>query len=104
VDKILDALNLVGLSQLALDDKVVGDGHTLTVVLDETALVDQLPHGLEVRVTPGDVGLGDAEHVDGGLVQLDEHTVVDLPQTEQLQDLTHLGRHLVDTKGGSSLE
>jgi len=55
MDKILDALNLVGLSQLALDDKVVGDGHTLTVVLDETALVDQLPHGLEVRVTPGDV-------------------------------------------------
>ena len=36
----------------------------------------------------------DAEHVDGSLVQLDEHAVVDLPQTEQLQNLLHLGGHL----------
>ena len=33
----------------------------------------------------------DAEHVDGSLVQLDEHAVVDLPQTEQLQNLLDLG-------------
>ena len=38
----------------------------------------------------------DAEHVDGSLVQLDEHAVVDLPQTEQLQNLLHLGGHLQD--------
>merc|ERR1740116_300329 len=36
-------------------------------------------------------------HVDGGLVQLDEHSVVDLPQPEQLEHLLHLGGHLVDT-------
>ena len=36
----------------------------------------------------------DAEHVDGSLVQLDEHAVVDLPQSEQLQNLLHLGGHL----------
>ena len=36
----------------------------------------------------------DAEHVDGSLVQLDEHAVVDLPQTEQLQNLLHLRGHL----------
>ena len=36
----------------------------------------------------------DAEHVDGSLVQLDEHAVVDLPQTEQLQNLLDLGGHL----------
>merc|ERR1719184_135312 len=60
-------------------------------------LVDQFAHGLEVGSSPGDVGFTDPEHVDGGLVQLDEHAVVDLPQPEQLEDLLHLGGHLVDT-------
>ena len=40
---------------------------------------------------------GNPEHVLGGLVHLDEHSVVDLPQSEQLQHLPHLGGHLVDT-------
>jgi len=39
----------------------------------------------------------DSQHVDGGLVQLNEDTIVDLPQTEQLEDLLDLGRDLVDT-------
>ena len=39
----------------------------------------------------------DSEHVHGGLVQLDEDTVVDLSQTEQLEDLLDLGGDLVDT-------
>jgi len=39
----------------------------------------------------------DSEHVHGGLVQLDEDTVVDLPQTEQLEDLLDLRGDLVDT-------
>merc|ERR1719430_873485 len=60
-------------------------------------LVDQLANRLEVGCTPGNVGLADSKHVDGGLVQLDEDTVVDLPQTEQLEDLLDLGRDLVDT-------
>ena len=39
----------------------------------------------------------DPEHVGGGLVHLDEHSVVDLPQSEELQNLPDLGRHLVNT-------
>jgi hypothetical protein len=39
----------------------------------------------------------DAEHVDGGLVQLDEDAVVDLTQPKELEDLADLGRDLVDT-------
>jgi len=38
----------------------------------------------------------DPEHVDSGLVQLDENAVVDLPQPEQLENLLHLGGHLQD--------
>jgi len=39
----------------------------------------------------------DLEHVLGGLVDLDEDSVVDLPQSEQLKNLLDLGGHLVDT-------
>lgn len=98
VHQILDALDVLRL-QLTLDAEVVGDRDALALVLDESTLVDQLPHGLLVRVAPGDVRLNDAQHVDRRLVQLDEHTVVDLTQAEQLQHLAHLRRDLVDTVG-----
>lgn len=37
------------------------------------------------------------QHVDGGLVELDEHAVVDLPKPEKLEGLLDLGSDLVDT-------
>ena len=39
----------------------------------------------------------DSEHVLGSLVDLDEDSIVNLPQSEQLENLLDLGRHLVDT-------
>jgi hypothetical protein len=51
---------------------------------------------------PCDVGLCDPEHVDGRLVQPDEHAVEDLAETEQLQNLAHLGADAVDTGKQSS--
>ena len=46
----------------------------------------------EVRghLPPRDVGLGDAQHLHGRVVQLDEHPVVDLQQTEELEHGAHL--------------
>jgi len=46
---------------------------------------------------PRNVGLRDPEHVDGRLVQLHEHPVEDLTETEKLQDLADLGADAVDT-------
>jgi hypothetical protein len=45
----------------------------------------------------GDIGLDEAEHVGGGLVDLEENTVVDLAQAEELQNLAGLGADSVDT-------
>ena len=39
----------------------------------------------------------DPEHVGGGLVHLDEDSIVDLSQSEELQNLPDLGTDLVDT-------
>merc|ERR1711931_567696 len=96
VDEILDA-NDAEPSQALLDDVVGGDGRPATVLLDEPALVHQLADRLESGRSPSDVGLANPKHVYGGLVQLDEDTVVDLSKTEELESLLDLGSDLVDT-------
>ena len=57
-----------------------------------TAAISNLP--------PGDVGFHQSQHVDGRLIQLDEHSIVDLPQSEELQDLPHTWTHAIDTTIG----
>ena len=101
VDQVLHADDAV-LAERLLDDLVVCQGDALLVDLAVTALVDQLAHGLEVGVAIGDVGLHDFEHLGGGLSQADEDAVVDLEETEELEDLAGLWGDLVDT-GGDAL-
>jgi hypothetical protein len=96
VDQILHTDNAV-LAEGLLDDGVVGKGNTLLVDLSVTTLVDELLDALEVGETVSDPGLDDLDHLLSGLGELDEDTVVDLEQTEQLEDLAGLGGDLVDT-------
>lgn len=122
VDNVLDGDDAV-LAKGALDDSVGGKGDALLVDLAVSTLVDELADGLKVGlsesgeslVSPmvvekcrsggmdepvGDVGLDEEEHLGGGLGDLDEDTVVDLEETEELQDLAGLGGNVVDTEGG----
>jgi len=96
VDEILNADNAV-LAEVLLDDGVVGDGNTLLVDLAVSTLVDELLDALEVGVTVGNPRLDNLDHLHGGLGDANEDTVVDLNQTEQLEDLARLGGNLVDT-------
>merc|ERR550517_456926 len=96
MDQILNADD-AHLAQLPLDDLVGSDGSAITIDLDKPTLVDQVTHGLQVGAAVGNVGLADPEHVGGGLIHLDEDAVVDLPQSEELENPPDLGRHLVDT-------
>ena len=96
VDHILDTDDTV-LADGVLDDVVVSDGLPLLVDVDVPSLVDKLPHGLQVGVTVGDVRFDQPQHLAGRLVQTNEHTVVDLPQTEKLEDLPGLGIDSIDT-------
>lgn len=96
VDEILHADNAV-LAKVLLNDGVVGKGDALLVDLSVTALVDELPDGLEVGVAVGNPGLDNLQHLSGGLGDTDEDTVVDLEKAEKLKDLAGLGGDLVDT-------
>jgi hypothetical protein len=96
VDEILNTDNAV-LAEVLLNNGVVSKGNTLLVDLSVTTLVDELLDGLQVGVTVGDPGLNDLEHLSDGLGDLDEDTVVDLEETEKLENLAGLRGHLVDT-------
>ena len=97
MNQVLHAHDTV-LAEMLLDDSVVGERNTLLLArLGVSALVDELTHGLEVRVAVGDEGLDNLEHLRCGLGQTDEDAVVDLEQTEELESLALLGVDLVDT-------
>ena len=96
VDQVFHADNAV-LAEVLLNDLVVGKSNALLVDLSVATLVDELTDSLEVGVTVGDVGVDNSQHLLGGLGETDEDTVVDLEQTEELQDLTGLGSDFVDT-------
>ena len=97
MDKILNARDSV-LSKDGLNDIVVSQGNSRAVNLAVASLVDELLDGCLGWVSIGNVRLNASEHVDGGLVQSNEHSVVQLSQSEELQDLLVLGVKLVDTK------
>jgi hypothetical protein len=97
VDQVLHADNVV-LTEVLLDDGVVGKRNALLLGgLGVSTLVDELTDGLEVGETVGDERLDDLEHLQGGLGQADEDTIVDLKKTEKLESLALLGVDLVDT-------
>lgn len=101
MDQILNA-NDTSLAKSLLNDGVVTDGDSLLVNLGVSALVDKLADSLKVGVSPGNVRGDDLEHAECGLVELNKHSVIDLAETEELQDFTGLGGKLVDTGTGVS--
>ena len=97
VDEVLDGGDTV-LAELSLDDGVVGKGDAGSVALAVTSLVDKLSNDALRGVPVSHVGLDSSDHVHGGLVQSHEHAIVELSESEELEDLLASGVELVDTK------
>lgn len=97
VDEVLDGGNAV-LAELALNDGVVGKRNAGSADLAVTSLVDKLSNDALRGVPVSHVGLDSSDHVHGGLVQSHEHAIVELSESEELEDLFASGVELVDTK------
>lgn len=97
MDEIFNAGNAL-LSEGSFNDAVVGQGDSGAVDLTVASLVDELLDGGLGWVAVSDVGLNSSDHVDGSLVKSDEDTVVELSQSEELENLFAGGVQLVDTK------
>lgn len=97
VDKVLDAGDALA-SEGSLNDGVVGERDSRSVDLAVTSLVDESSDAITGGVSVSDVGLNSSDHVDGGLVESNENSVVELSESQKLHDLLALGGELVDTK------
>ena len=96
VDNVFSADDAVRF-ELLLDHGVVGDGDALLLHVGKATLVHQLANRLHIRSAVCDVSVDGAEHVKSGLVEAKKDTVVDLAQTQKLQNLAGLGVDAVDT-------
>ena len=98
--KIFHTNNVV-LSKGFLDDAIVGQRDSLPSTtatdLSETTLVNEFLHALQVRVTVRDVRLYTLQHANRRVVELDEHTILDLAKSQETQNLLLLRWHCVDT-------
>lgn len=84
-------------AESTLDDRVIGQCSSGLVHFAVSTLVHQLTDSLEGWVSIRNVWLDHSDHVHGGLVDLDEDGIVDLEQSEELQHLSHLWCHCVNT-------
>lgn len=100
VDEVLNGVDSVG-SENRFNNSVVSEWDSGSVDFAESALVDKLADGITGGISVGDEWLTDSDHVLGGLVELHEHTVVELSESHQLHDLLWLGGKLVNTKHGN---
>jgi hypothetical protein len=96
VDQILHAHD-AELAQVVLDQLIVSERDALLVDLAISTLVDELAHRFKVGIAVGDIWVDNCEHLLCGLCQTDEDAVVDLEESEELEDLARLGCDLVDT-------
>ena len=97
VDEVLHTDD-AGLAELGINEFVVGEGDSALVDLAVSSSVDEIGDGLLGRVSISNVWLDLSHHVDGGLVQSDEDTVVELSQSQKLHDLLGTRGQFVDTK------
>jgi len=96
VNKILDAKN-IKLSKSFFDNGIVCERNALLIDFAVSAFVDQFTNRLQVGFTICDVGLDKSEHLLSRLGSFNENTVIDLKQTEQLQNFARLWSDFVDT-------
>ena len=83
MDEILNAGN-TGFTEFVSDDRVVSEWDSASVNLAVSSLVDKVGDGGSGWETISDEWLDHSDHVPSGLIELDENTVVELSQSEEL--------------------
>ena len=96
VDDILSTVD-TQMTEILGNQAVVGQGDSRSVDLEVSSLVDKLADSSQRRVAESNIWSNSSEHLRNWTIDLQEHTVVELLQSEELQDLSWLRGHLVDT-------
>ena len=97
MNKILYAVDTV-FAELTGNDAIVGEWDSAPIDFTMASLVNELRNVLSRWITVSNMWLNNLNHVPGSLVQFHEHTIVQLSQSHELQNLLWLWSKLIDTK------
>ncbi len=96
VDDILGAVD-AQMTEILRNQTVVGQGDSGSVDLEISSLVHELAHSGQRRVSESNIWSDSSEHLGNWTIDLQENTIMELLQSEELQDLSWLRSHLVNT-------
>ena len=96
MDEILNTGDSV-FTEFSLNNGVISDWDSSSLDLTATSLVDEFADGLSGWITVGNEWLDHLDHVPCGFVKFDENGVVQLSQSEELQNFLWLWGKLSDT-------
>lgn len=74
----------------------------MSVDLAISSLKDEFADGFARGVSEGDVGLDSSEHVDGGFVESNKDSVVELSEPKESHDSDDFGVELVNTSDSNN--
>ena len=96
MDEVLHTGDSV-LTEFTFDDTVIGERKSSSLDFTASSFVDKLGDSLSGWITVGNEWLDHLDHVPCGFVKLDENGVVQLSQSEELEDFLWLWCKLSDT-------
>ena len=97
MDEILNTGDSV-FTEFTFNNTVVGEWKSSSLDFTATSFVDELGDSLSGWITVGNEWLDHLDHVPCGFVKLNEDGIVQLSQSEELQDFLWLWGKLSDTK------
>ena len=96
MDEILNTGNSV-FTEFSFNNGVIGDWKSSSLDFTASSFVDEFADGLSGWITVCNEWLNHLDHVPCGFVKLDENGVVELSQSEELEDFLWLWSKLSDT-------
>ena len=96
MDEILNTGNSV-FTEFSFNNGVIGDWKSSSLDFTASSFVDEFADGLSGWITVCNEWLNHLDHVPCGFVEFDENGVVELSQSEELEDFLWLWGKLSDT-------
>ena len=96
MDEVLNASNTV-FTEFTFNDAVVGKRKSSSLDFTASSFVDEFADSLSGWISVGNEWLNHLDHVPCGFVEFDENGVVELSQSEELEDFLWLWSKLSDT-------
>ena len=96
MDEVFDASN-TDFTEFSFNDAVVSERKSSSLDFTAASFIDEFADSLSGWITVGNEWLNHLDHVPCGFVKLDENGVVQLSQSEELQDFLWLWSKLSDT-------